>query len=97
MLISYIIASAFASTFFKGASAKCTERRKQMRNQNKHSEKSNVEIRTNIQKNQMRNQNIHSEKSRERRKKLFKKSLDFLNSFFLRSIYSNVLFRNVTI
>ena len=58
----------------KEASAKCTERRKQMRNQNKH-----------------------SEKSRERRKKLFKKSLDFSNSFFLRSIYSNVLFRNVTI
>lgn len=44
-----------------------------------------------------RNQNIHSEKLRERRKKLFKKSSDFLNSFFLRSIYSNVLFRNVTI
>lgn len=36
-------------------------------------------------------------KSKERRKKLFKKSPDFLNSFFLRSIYSNVLFRNVTI
>ncbi len=69
----------------KEASAKCTERRKQMRNQNKHSEKSNVEIRTNIRK------------IKGTQKKLFKKSSDFSNSFFLRSIYSNVLFRNVTI
>ena len=69
----------------KEASAKCTERIKQMRNQNIHSEKSN-------EKSEHR-----FGKSRERRKKLFKKSSDFSNSFFLRSIYSNVLFRNVTI
>ena len=69
----------------KEASVKCTEHIKQMRNQSKHSKKSNVEIRTYIRK------------IKGTQKKLFKKSSDFSNSFFLRSIYSNVLFRNVTI